>query len=497
MAGVVCLRQSSTEACPTGPPNLVYLGMKKLRVLLLVSLGGLGIVSAAETLAQSVDLISRNDSAEWADDDSYTPRLSADGNVAAFVSAAENLAPEASESPTDIYVRNLLLGTTQRVNLSSGGQPEDQQFFVPARELAISADGRYVAFESLDGALATPAIQVVIPQIFVRDTVAGTTEVVSLDNDAEPLNSLEVSFNCCATLSGDGRFVAFITDYSFATGERSGFRQVARYDRLNENLEPVSVTPAGDLSNLDADFDTDITPDGRFIVFASGADDIVDAPHPGRINVYIRDFQLGRTELISPAINGEHDFDSWDATVSDDGRFVAFTSESSQLVDGDTNGIADVFVRDRLTEATRRISVNSQGSQLQNCGFATPPLPPIGGRSPAISGNGKWVAFESTCSDIVNEVVSDNVNLYAYDLATAALRLAHRATNGDPGNLGAATFQGPSISRTGQYIAFASNSSNLVQPDENPGSDAWRYNQGLDAVDLVYQSDFEPGDGAK
>src|SRR4051794_1659284 len=203
------------------------------------------------------------------------------------------------------------------------------------------------------------------------------------------------------SISADGRFVAF---YSYATnlvpGDTNGQLDGFVRDRLKGTTERVSVGPGGRQGDGPSSLPS-ISGDGRFVTFRSGATNLVSGDTNGRTDVFVRDRLKGTTERVSVSSSGaQGDDDSDWASISSDGRFVAFMSAATNLVKGDTNRACDeegtcspdVFVRDRLKGTTERVSVSSSGKQTSSGSFSY---------FPSISGDGRFVAFGSDATNLV------------------------------------------------------------------------------------------------
>ena len=251
---------------------------------------------------------------------------------------------------------------------------------------SISASGRFVAFES-QAADLVPGDTGGISDVFVRDAEASTTTRMSVD----ALGGGADAGSFVPAISADGRHVAFesvATD--LVTGDGNGTYDVFVRDRQAGTTVRASV----DADHGDADgasFLPAVSGDGRFVVFYSYAGDLVPADGNGTVDVFRWDRASGASTRVSrDATGGDADGPSFDPVVSDDGRYVSFTSVASDLVTGDGNGLYDVFVRDVLTGSTSRASVDQTGIDAN-------------GRSlgPALSGDGRRLAFASYASDLV------------------------------------------------------------------------------------------------
>ena len=272
--------------------------------------------------------------------------------------------------------QSVLSGTTERVSVSS----TESQAVGHSGGPSVSGSGRYVAFSSLASNLV-PEDSNERQDVFVRDRGTGTTERVSLSSSGTQANLR--SFQ--PAVSGDGRYVAFISEASnLVPGDTNGERDVFVRDRETGTTELVSVSSSGTQANLGS-IQPAVSGDGRYVAYISAATNLVPGETDDRPDVFVRDRQAGTTELVSVSSSETHgNQGGLSAALSGDGRYVAFASHSSNLVAGDTNGLADVFVRDQETGTTERVSVRTSGAQLLS--FSA---------TPAISRDGRYVAFES------------------------------------------------------------------------------------------------------
>ena len=246
----------------------------------------------------------------------------------------------------DIFVRDRLLGRTERVSVSSRGeQGDDILSYVAA---TISARGRFVAFSSYASNLV-PGDTNGFADVFVRDRKNGTTERVSVSSRGAQGDGRSDG----GWITGDGRFVAFYSEAAnLVPGDTDGVGDIFVRDRQNGTTERVSVSSHGRQAN-DASYlaaaNRVIALDGRFVVFESDATNLVPGDTNRRRDIFVRDRELGTTERVSVASSGvQADGESsWGVISGGNGLFVAFNSVASDLVPGDTNRRFDVFVRDR------------------------------------------------------------------------------------------------------------------------------------------------------
>jgi hypothetical protein len=227
--------------------------------------------------------------------------------------------------------------------------------------------------------------------IFVRDTLTDEdAEVTASITGGEP-NGLSFS----PSISADGRYVAFYSEASnLINGDTNGVGDVFVYDLQTDQRTRVSVRSNGAQGNGES-FVGGISNDGRYVVFASAASNLVDHDTNGLEDVFIHDRQTGQTTRVSINTNGAQGNDeSILARISSNGRYVVFRSLATNLVSGDTNGVADIFMHDRQSGDTRRVSVGSNGTQANDAS-------PVLGSDFSISADGKYLAFASEATNLV------------------------------------------------------------------------------------------------
>lgn len=329
----------------------------------------------------STILVSVNSEGAPGDGYSHEPSISADGRFVAFSSRAANLVPGDENNHEDIFVRDLLAGTTVRVSVDSAGVEADCYSGHPS----ISGDGRYVAFESVATNLVAGDTNRAA-DIFVRDLVAETTVRVSVGPGGRQGD------NACSNpaISSDGRHVAFESSATtLVEGDSNESTDVFRHDRVTGTTERVSLGRSGAEGNLDS-FSPALSADGRRVVFESLADNLVAGDTNQEADIFLRDLGEGTTLRVSVGVqDAESNGQSRSASISSDGRIAAFRSFASNLVAEDTNGWADVFVRDLEAGTTTRISVDSSGVQGNS-----------GSHAPELAQGGRFVAFRSNSTTL-------------------------------------------------------------------------------------------------
>ncbi len=255
-------------------------------------------------------------------------------------------------------------------------------------------------------------------------------------------------------LSADGRYVAFYSEaYNLVPGDLNGAQDIFWRDRRTSITERISVDSTG----AEADggsYSPAISADGRFVTYYSQASNLVPGDSNGVYDAFLFDRVTRVTSRVSVDSSGvESNERTFYSTLPADGRFVVFQSLASNLVAGDTNGQMDVFLHDRTSGATRRLSVNAAGVQGDDMS-----------EYPAVSADGRRVIFVSRASNLVPGDVNGQNDVFVRDLASGAIFCASVDPSGLPG-LGGAGYA--SISGDGQSVAFGSGSSNLVPGDTN------------------------------
>jgi Tol biopolymer transport system component len=281
---------------------------------------------------------------------SFHPAISGDGRYVAFYSLASNLVVGDANGLQDVFVRDRVNGTTELISLTSAGVQGNGASEFPS----ISADGRYVAFDSAASNLVAGDMNG-HQDIFLRDRLNGTTEIVSLATN----QSLGNGDSSLSSLSNDGRFVAFTSAATnLAPGDANNGTDVFVRDRVSGTTTLTSVSMSGVPGNRTSQ-EISLTADGHFAAFKSSATDLIpNSPtDPQGAWVFVRDLQAGITTLVSRATDGSIPASGGSQMpwISADGRFVAFESNMTSLVPGDTNGNVDVFLNDRASSGFESI----------------------------------------------------------------------------------------------------------------------------------------------
>jgi Tol biopolymer transport system component len=388
------------------------------------------------------------------DNDSWYSAISADGRYIAFVSASDELVVDDGNGMRDIFVHDRNTGDTERVSLGEDGQEGDGDSINPV----ISADGRFVAFESQAENFVTGDGNGT-RDIFVRDRVLGTTELVSMVNgQAGDGDSRHPA------ISDDGRFVTFYSTSSDLTpNDGNGVGDVFLYDQQNGTMTAVSMTAQGQTGDLESRNPV-VSGDGQFVAFESLATDLAANDGNNASDIFLYSRQNGSLTRISINNDGEEgDSHSYKPDLSADGSAVVFQSLAENLWESDSNDKSDVFIyyHDQNNQSLiERASVADGGGQSNG-----------DSGSASVSADGSYVVFSSFANNLAGgEIYGTNQDIYLYDRQAGAVeRISADLLSQEPD--GASV--NPDISADGRFVSFDSIASNLVENDSNSHVDVF------------------------
>ena len=387
---------------------------------------------------------------------SHRSSVSANGRYVAFQSDASNLVPGDTNNASDIFVRDLLEGSTTRVSVDSDEMEANFEYFSDGSYYpSISADGRYVAYCSGANNLVAGDTNGAW-DIFVRDTVAGTTTRVNVNSAGAQAIGVGTESRE-PSISADGRYVAFASSAgNLVEGDTNGDYDVFVRDTVDGIITRVSVSNAGTEGNTGSGSSSSISDDGRYVAFSSYASNLVPNDTNGSTDVFVRDLVAGTTTRVSLSSEEVQSFPYWSSepAISGDGRYVAFNSLAFNLVAGDSNYTYDIFVRDMVYGTTTRVSVDSAGVEANGSSF-----------EPSISRDGRYVAFHSQASNLVDNDTNDTYlfDIFVRDTVAGTTTRASLDAFGVEGTSGG---YNPSISGDGRYVAFGTGST-LIPEDVN------------------------------
>jgi Tol biopolymer transport system component len=293
--------------------------------------------------------------------------------------------------------------------------------------------------------------------------------LVSVASDGTPANESSDG----AAVSGDGRFVVFASEAdNLVPDDTNAAKDVFVHDTVSGETRRVSLATDGSEAN-GASTAPAISSDGNYVLFSSAATNLVAGDGNGLDDIFLRDLASAETTRVNVANDGTESLGpvSRRVSISDDGRFVVFSSAAPDLVIDDTNGVEDAFVHDRDSSETRRISITTGGDQVSANIFA-----------PIISGNGRFVAFESEAAELAPDDINGRSDVFLVDLVTGAIERLSNAPDGTQQNgQGNPDFVATSVSLDADWIAFSSDATNLVPNDSNT-SDVFLLRRSTDQI---------------
>ena len=422
-----------------------------------------GLFFYACSVYGDIERLSVSSSAQQANDLSRYPSISADGRFVAFKSSASNLVENDTNGSDDMFVHDRETGVTERVSVSSTGAQSVSEGFSISRRPVINADGRYVSF----GSYATNLVENdgISNDVFIRDRELALTEIVNISTGG--LRANRGTTEIANPISADGRFVVFTSIANNLVGWTNGESHVFIRDRELGRTNFVSVSSSGVQGDAGSSFPS-ISADGRFIAFASEANNLVDGDTNGQgfgdRDIFVHARETGITERINLTTGGgQVNGQSNRPSISADGRYVAYYSNADNLVANKTNGIFDVYVRDRVTGNTEILSVSSAG--VLGNGLSV---------DPSISADGRFIAFASQANNLVDGDTNgpgfSGRDIFVHDRISGITERVSVTKAGVQANNN--SFD-PVISADGRYIAFTSNATNLVDGDTNARSDVF------------------------
>jgi len=340
---------------------------------------------------------------------------------------------------------------TMRASVSSTGSQGNSYSESPV----LTANGRNVAFASEANNLVDNDGNEAM-DVFVHDLLTGKTQRVSVDSAGAEGDGPSFS----PAFSADGSLVAFASGAgNLVAGDTNGV-----YDIFVRNLKTgvtsrISVNSSGVESNGSSSGPS-FSANGRFVAFLSYASNLVAEDGNAAADVFVHDLKTGITQRASVDSSGaEGNSFSYEPVLSENGRYVAFSSYASNLVSGDNNGTYDVFMRDLVKGVTQRISVDNSGIEGNN-----------ESSGPAISSNGRYVAFHSKASNLIQGDGNYAIDVFLRDLKKGVTERVSLDSSGIEGN---STSIYPTISANGRYVAFHSTATNLTAGDDNVTADVF------------------------
>ena len=363
---------------------------------------------------------------------------------------------------------------TTRVSVATGGAQANDHSLAPA----ISADGRYVAYYS-DASNLVPGDTNRARDVFVYDRQTGQTTRVSVASDGSQANGESFA----PAVSGDGRYVVFSSSATnLVPGDTNNADDIYLRDRVANTTTRISMTESGAEPNAGSSAPA-ISANGNVVAYESDASNIVRGDSNGERDVFAYDRTSGTTTRVSVSSTGtEGDAPSQQPALDADGGLVAFSSFADNLIPVDENFTADVFVYERATATTTRVSVYTGGYEADGNSF-----------HPSLSADGRFVAFDSDSFNLAWFDPDEGPDIYVYDRVAGVISTS---SVDDAGNLGNDSSFWPSISSDGRYVAYASDATDIVPGDQNGAADIMLFDRQSGAASRVSVSNSgEEADG--
>jgi Tol biopolymer transport system component len=443
------------------------------KLVILATLGSalayLAVASASAGSAAATMRVSVSSSGAQADRDTYAVGLSANGRYVLLNAQATNLVPGDTNERWDVFVHDRSSGVTTRVSVSSSEAQAHatRDPWGGSTAGGISANGRFVVFQS-DAPNLVAGDTNGVPDVFLRDRRTGRTSRVSLGFHGRQANGPSGD----AAISADGRYVAFTSRASnLVAHDTNKIFDVFVRELATGRTTRVSVTGRGAQASCQGGCESTepaLSANGRYVAFESSATNLVQGDTNGLADVFVRDRRSGRTERVSVTRAGKQagadrtNNGSNAPAISADGRYVAFHSADSNLVRGDTNRTFDIFVHDRRTGRTSRVSVSGNGRQANGESLG----------APSVSADGRYVAFTSLASNLVPGDRNGITDVFVRDLRAGTTTLASLGVSGQQGGDSSAV-AAVAFSTDDRMLAFSSYASNLVPNDTNSKTDAF------------------------
>ena len=412
-----------------------------MRVLLASALVALFVSELDSQITKRISL-------DWMGNEAQSggsgPSLSNNGRYAAFASTDNNIVPGDTDTGSDIFLRDLATGIVSLETVNPAGVQIDGADFQPR----ITPDGShivwatYTRYQPRDGDFDI--------DIYLRHRVTSSIILMSIATNGRSAND-----DCSSpTISSDAQRVAFqsaATD--LAANDTNGHSDIFVRDRPSRTTTRISNAWDGSESNGDSYY-ASISGNGQLVAFVSDASNLVSDDSNGYRDVFLHDLQSRTTIRVSCDPSGaDSNGDSGYAQLSADGLWIAFESQAFNLVNGDTNGVADVFLHDIQSLVTTRVSVASDGTEGNGDSLY-----------PYISATGRWIGFTSDATNLVGRDLNDRCDVFVHDSNSGTTSRKSVDTFGIEGNGNSAA---TSLSGDGRFVGFHSFSDNLVPGDTN------------------------------
>lgn len=358
---------------------------------------GYGDIFVFDTETQTTQLVSVNSEGEQVNYHAEYPAISGNGRFIAFVSRATNLGETVSGTYYHIYVHDMVSGETKLISESSDGTLANAISHYPS----LSFDGNLIVFQSTATNLISEGTDGT-KHVYIHNLETGETSLISLNSDNIPANH-EAEY---PSISSDGRYVSFSSDATnLVENDNNDVADIYVRDLLEETTVRVSVASNGWEGNDHSYSFSAISENGIYVAFQSSANNLVDYDTNDSVDIFVHNLITKETERVSINSLGDEAIENCIfPSISNDGRFVSFQSYSWNLVSGDNNSSIDVFIHDRQTNITKRVSINSEGIQ---------------GNGPSsnisITPDGFFAVFQSSATNLIDDDTNGYDDIFLHD----------------------------------------------------------------------------------
>ena len=421
---------------------------------------GVTDIFVRDLVAGTTTLVSVSTNGGPANGASTDPVITPDGRYVAFISRASNLVPGGTNGITDVFVRDLVAGTNELVSVNAFLPSGINNTFTVMATPVMTPDGRYVAFFSLATNLVSAVPGTTTGEVYVRDRLTGQTTWAST-NAAAIVSAMIQQTNATSyhpQLSDDGRHVAF----KAGTTTSTGVAVILQYDSTTGATAVVNTNGIGGSVDVDESYGPEMTPDGRFIAFARHE----GSTNSGYASVHVWDAQLASDTLVSDNGSGvPTNTTSHTPNISPDGRFVAFLSNATNLVGNTVDNGFHVYLRNLPSNTTQLVDVDTNG-----VGSTDDTLTSL-----SLSADGRFVAFGSPDGSLAGLDKNRAGDVFVRDVVagTTGMVSQRNVTVIPQAADGFTTLSPSSVSADGRWVAFTSRADDLVPNDTNQTLDVF------------------------
>jgi len=397
-----------------------------------------------------------------------SPVITPDGRYVAFFSTATNMAPGVPTTTSgEIYLCDLVSNKIIWASTNAAATVSNVLHLtsMPSTHPVLSDDGRYVAFKTgwTNGTVSPGGSGVAAVIFFQYDSVNGTTTILSTNGYAPWPNCDDIYG---PEMTSDGRFVTFVQR---EPAGNTNYSSVRLWDQQTGTNVLASAGTSGLWPTNSTSYNPALSQDGRYVTFLCDATNLAGITTTSNtLHIYRRDLQTSTTVLVDVTTNGAASADQFGAIpkLSADGRYTAYAAPDSGLISGDNNIASDIFLWDATTGTNALISKRNPlvSSQSGNLASSLGPL--------SLSGNGGLAAFASFASDLVTNDFNGMADVFVHDLTANSNLLVSVGLDGNAG-LGGGSYN-PVISADGRFVTFTSGATNLVAGDTNATVDVFR-----------------------